>query len=309
MRLRYDEDFVEAAVLVCASGRRSGIPSLQIGRFNREREKLYDILDPDDRNAAFFELHLAWFREWGLEKLLTGPLKEFPRLSSALSILAFRRARGKDDDGAELYVNEAGARTGVLALRPERLVQEVALLPFLRHEMTHLHDMVDPAFGYRPELRGSGVSLASQRLARERYRLLWDVSIDGRLSRAGHETIASREQRQAALSSAFPFWSESRAREVFDSLWASPSPSHRWLEELVCDPRQLQASPGPRAGAACPLCGFPTFVWAESLSLEDGSVTAIQAEFPDWTPAQGVCARCHAIYRQQQTVARSLPLG
>ena len=77
MQLRYDEDFIEAAVFLCASGRRKGVPSLQISRFHREREKLYGILDPDERNAAFFKLHLDWFREWGLELPLTRMLDEF----------------------------------------------------------------------------------------------------------------------------------------------------------------------------------------------------------------------------------------
>src|SRR5689334_8610735 len=67
MRLRYEEDFVESAVLLCATGRRKGASGMLIARFNRERDKLYEILDPDDRNAAFFRLHLDWFREWGLD--------------------------------------------------------------------------------------------------------------------------------------------------------------------------------------------------------------------------------------------------
>jgi hypothetical protein len=304
MRLHYDEDFVEAAVLLCASGRWRGMPSLQVSRFNRERERLYDILDPDDRDAAFFKLHLGWFREWGLERILTKPLNEFPLLSSALTILAFRKARGKDDNGAELYVNEAGTRTGVLAMRPERLAREADLLPFLRHELAHLHDMVDPVFGYRPELPSSGISLGSQRLARERYRLLWDVSIDGRLSRGGRQTVASRDQRWLEFTNAFPFWPESRQQEVFSSLWVGANPSHHYLQELVCDPRQLQSVAGPRAGAPCPLCGFPTFAWAERANLTDNAVAAIQAEFPHWTIEQGACGRCFEIYRRQ---ARPVP--
>lgn len=304
MHLCYDEDFVEAVVLLCASGRWRSISSLQISRFNRERERLYDICDPDDRNAAFFKLHLEWFREWGLEKLLTGPLQEFPLLSSALSVLAFRKARGKDDDGAELYVNEAGTRTGVLAMRPERLARGLNLVPFLRHELAHLHDMVDPAFGYRPELAGLCDSLGSQRLARERYRLLWDVSIDGRLSQVGRQTIATRDERWLAFTCAFPFWNEPRQQQIFDALWTNSSPSHRCLEELVCDPRQLQNASGPQAGAPCPLCGFPTFAWGDAASLAHTMVTAIQSEFPFWAPEQGICARCHAIYRHQARAGR-----
>lgn len=299
MHLRYDEDLVEAAVLLVASGRGRSIASLQIGRFNREREKLYDIIEPDDRNAAFFRLHLEWFREWGLEKRLTAPLSEFPLLSSSLTLVAFRKACTKDDEGSELYVNQNGTRTGVLAMRPERLAGDPNILLFLRHEFAHLHDMVDPVFDYRPELAGAGLSLGSQRLARERYQLLWDVSIDGRLSRAGHETIASREQRWLTFTSAFQFWPEHTQQEIFESLWTNPTPSHQHLEKLVCDPRQLKTAAGSEPGACCPLCGFPTFAWAEPGTIPAGTVATIQSEFPFWSLEQGICGRCYEIYRRQ----------
>ena len=296
MHLRYDEDFVEAAVFLCTSGRRKGVPPLQIARFNHEREKLYAVLDPDERNTAFFRLHLEWFREWGLEKLLTDPLRDFPLLQEALRILAFRKARGRNDDGAELYVNEAGERNGVVVMRPEHIEREAELAPFLRHELAHLHDMVDPNFGYVPDLPVLGPSLKQQRLARERYRMLWDVSIDGRLIRLGRQTVATREQRWSEFSAAFAFWTEARQKEVFESLWWKPAPTHRVLEELVCDPRQLQSTAGPRPGAPCPLCGFPTFAWADAASLTDDTVTTIRSEFPHWAPEHGTCGRCLDIY-------------
>ena len=53
MQLRYDEDFIEAAAFLCTSGRRKDVPSLQIARFHREREKLYAILDPDEPHIGF----------------------------------------------------------------------------------------------------------------------------------------------------------------------------------------------------------------------------------------------------------------
>ena len=299
MHLRYDEDFVEAAVFLCASGCHKGIPSLQVARFNREREKLYAILDPDERNRAFFHLHLEWFRDWGMETLLTDPLRDFPLLSQALKILAFRKARSKNDEGGELYINEAGDRNGVVAMRPERLRQEAELAPFMRHELSHLHDMVNPTFGYLPELAVSGPSLSQQRLARERYRLLWDVSIDGRLVGRGRQTIATKEQRWTEFCGAFDFWPGARQEQVFNSLWNNPQPTHRGIEELVCDPRELHTSTGPRPGAPCPLCGFPTFAWADAPNLTEGTVNLIRSEFPHWTRGQGACSRCVDIYRLQ----------
>lgn len=299
MHLRYDEDLVEAVVFRGASGRLKGIPGLQIARFNREREKLYAIADPDERNQAFFRLHRDWFREWGLEGRLTAPLKEFPLFSQALRILAFRKSRGKNDEGTELYVNETGERNGVVALCPERLGSETDLGPFLRHELSHLQDMVDTAFGYVPELAVVSPSINQQRLARERYRMLWDVSIDGRLVRAERQTVATREQRWLEFCGIFSFWNQARQDQVFNTLWNNPHPAHRVLEELVCDPRQLQADAGPHPGAPCPLCGFPTFAWADDSVLNENTITLIRSEFAHWTPAEGACARCVDIYRRQ----------
>ena len=305
MHLRYDEDFLEAAVGLCAGGRRKGVSPLHIARFSRERERLYAILDPDERNAAFFKLHLEWFREWGLEMLLTGVLREYPLLPKTLKLLAFRKPHGRNDEGAELYVSEAGDRNGVVAMRPDRFEQEADLGSFLRHELMHLHDMVDPGFGYRPELAVPSASPNQYRSARERYRLLWDISIEGRLNHAGRHGVSTRELLCQEFATAFAFWAEARQQKVFGSLWTDPAPTHRLFEELACDPRHVQCAGGPQPGSLCPLCGFPTFDWAAPSSLVD-KVPAIQAEFPHWTPQQGACRRCCAIYR---VLASQTPLA
>ncbi len=305
MLLHYDEDLIEAIVSRRASGRRQEIPCLQVVRFHREREQLYSILDPDERNDAFRRLHREWFREWGLERLLTEPLKEFPILLERLRLLAFRRSRDRHDEGAELYVNGKGERNGLVVVRPEQFERRAELVSFLRHELMHLQDMVDPAFGYQAELPVSGALMNHRRAAGERYHVLWDVSIDGRLTQAGRGTVASREQRWSEFAGVFGFWPEARQRELFDALWASPVPTHSALVELSCDPRQLQTGGGPQPGAACPLCRFPTFAWADPAGLTAETVTAIQREFPRWRVEDGACARCAEIYRRQMPFASS----
>lgn len=331
MTLRYDDDLLEAAVFLCASGRRPGVPRAQIARFHRERERLYAIPDPDERNTAFFQLHLAWFREWGLEDTLGRFLAEFPLLSPALHTLAFRKARGRQEEGAELYVNlapdappavdraasfspdqpaaakpkdlargPAVVRTGVIALRAERFADDAALAALLRHELTHLQDMVDPAFGYSPELRRAGADPACQRLARQRYRLLWDITIDGRLARRPNGAQTLRETHRAAFDRAFGFWPEARRQAVFEELWTNPAPRHQRLEQLAADPRDLAQAARPLPGAPCPLCGFPTFTWADLAGVNARVLAAIRAEFPDWAPERGACARCVEAYQAVQ---------
>lgn len=296
MQLRYDEDFIEAAAFLCTRGRRSGVPAMQIGRFHRERERLYGILDPEERNAAFFRLHLEWFREWGLELPLSEVLQEFPIVRAGLNALAVRKSTSKNDEGAELYVNDTAQRTGLLTLRIERFLDDRALRHYLRHEFTHLHDMLDPAFGYQPELDLPGLNAAQRRLARERYRVLWDITIDARLVAAGHVPTAPREQHARAFACGYSFWPETRRQEVFEALWSAAQPSHRALLELVADPRGLRDAHQPGPGASCPLCGFPTFQWAAAHAILPDLAARIRGEFPHWESEHGVCGRCLETY-------------
>lgn len=296
-QLCYDEDFVEAAVFLCTSGRRKGVPPLQIARFHREREKLYAILDPDERNAAFFNLHLDWFREWGMEKLLMDLLKEFPLLPQKLAVLVVRKTRSKSDDGAELYVNESGQRSAILALRPQSFERDDALREYVRHEFTHLSDMLDPGFDYAPRLELPGLNGAQQRLARERYRLLWDITIDGRLAAAGYTPMQRRDQHAAAFARSYSFWPEQKQTETFNALWQTKAPRHADFLALIADPRGLRDAHRPAPGASCPLCDFPTFNWADVEALQPEIATRVTAEFPAWSLEQGLCGRCLETYQ------------
>lgn len=156
--------------------------------------------------------------------------------------------------------------------------------------------MLDPAFGYLPELDLPGSNPAQQRLARERYRLLWDITIDGRLSAAGRTPLASREQHQAAFSRGYSFWPETRQADTFDALWRNAAPRHAEFLALITDPRGLRTTNHPAPGASCPLCEFPTFAWVTEGNLPPGLVPTIAAQHPGWTPDQGLCARCLETY-------------
>lgn len=296
MRLSYDEELVESAVFLCAEGQRPGVDPAEIRRFHAERERCYAERNPDARNAAFHRCHLAWFRQWQLEALLLNVLGEFPLIAQHAALLAWRRAIAAKDEGAELFVREDGTRNAVVALRAERFTDDAAVRRLLRHEFTHLSDMLDPAFGYTPELRATGPVPTPQRLARDRYRLLWDVTIDGRLTRAGHAVQTSREQHERAFHRAYAFWPEERRAEVFAHLWSSDAPRHAELLDLATDPRDLQHTRQPLPGAPCPLCHFPTFHWADANALDATDVANISRHFPDWSAEQGLCDRCREIY-------------
>ena len=312
MQLQYEDNLLESAVFHCSSGRHgvefAGAPPMQIRRFHREREKLYSILDPDDRNTAFFRLHLEWFREWGMEQSLLDTLDEFPLLGRELATLVFRSARNKTEECAELYVNDAGTRNASVALRANRFCHRTELTAFLRHELMHLHDMLDPAFGYLPGHATEGGNAARQRTARERYRVLWDITIDGRLNASNRSPMADRKHHWSEFQRGYSFWKAETQEKVFRSLWEEGSVvRHAQLWEIASDPRGLRHTDGPLPGAPCPLCGFPTFNWAPQNALDRRCVMdVIAAEFPDWTAEQGICGRCLEVFESSARSERAV---
>jgi hypothetical protein len=94
----------------------------------------------------------------------------------------------------------------------------------LRHEMMHVRDMLDPAFGYERSLPSDTGALTETTL-RDRYRVLWDVTIDGRLALAGHPSDRARVQRLREFEAAFPMLGGD-APVAFDAWFGRRRPTH-----------------------------------------------------------------------------------
>ena len=247
----------------------------------------------------------TWFREWGLEARVVGLVDDFPLIREHLRVLAFRKARNKGEEAAELFVNPETGRHGVVAILPGRLA-DAGLLPILLgHELYHLSDMVNPSFHYSPEWPFSGLTSSQQRLVRERYRLLWAVSIDGRLAGTGRKAATGESGHRPAMERLFGFWDASSRDGVFEELWRGGDPVHPRLLELAGDPRGLSRTQSLTPGGVCPLCRFTTYDWATPESLAPEVVEVVRGEFPGWRPDEGCCARCAEIY----TGASHMPPG
>ena len=296
MKLLFDDDLIETALSRWAAGVWPESSTLLIRRYHAERERCYSILDPDDRNAAFHRVHRSWFEECGLCERLMLCARHFPQLSRGLASLSFRQARSKSDEGAELYVNLEREQQGIVALRPDRLALHSVLAPWLHHEFMHLNDMLDPAFDYSPELEALGLTPSEQRCVRERYRLLWDIAIDGRLAQRQLPSIADQPARRSEFDRGYGFLTSERREALFADLWSGRLATHPQLLSLAADPRALSGLQIPVPGAHCPLCGFSAFDWADPQQLPPDALPRIHREFPHWHRTHGLCARCAEIY-------------
>ncbi|HHT9120320.1 MAG TPA: hypothetical protein ACFYD3_07245 [Candidatus Hypogeohydataceae bacterium YC41] len=84
----------------------------------------------------------------------------------------------------------------------------------LRHELMHVFDQIDEAFGYRAK----DVPKAGTAELR-RYKYLWNVYIDSRLIKAEKPAYASYYSREDEMGECWPELSEDTRKELFDYLW------------------------------------------------------------------------------------------
>lgn len=214
------------------------------------------------------------------------------------------QAPGPKGQAAELF-GSPGRYTVVIAVAPAILLDRPAFEYWARHEFLHIDDMLDPAFKYDVAKRPAGATAAARNLAQDRYAVLWAVSVDARLMKRGAAPADVRNTRLNEWMRAFAMREPDSATRAFDRIWEQCRdvvPNHHTLLEWAqrglpgtgVDAQSTQDP--PTAGAACPLCGFPTFAWAEC-SKRERAIEAICVDFPNWNPDQGLCDRCAEIYQ------------
>lgn len=285
--IEYDPRLVEEATLLALRG--AGDETA----FRRERDRLYEVADPETREAAFRAFHAAWFERLGLGRPIGWALKERKLILRAAERCLVAYAVSTREEGADLFVAER-RRSVAIRLAPATLLAPERLIEFLRHELLHVADMLDPRFAYEPWLPSSDAGPTHRELLKERYRVLWDAYIDGRLSRLGRAPAGVRAERLGEFRRALPTLGE-RAEAEFERFFNAASLRHAELVAFAVDP--------PSGGGCCPLCRFPTHAFEpEPERLPPATRERIRSDFPEWEPAAGLCLQCADLYR-----ARSVP--
>jgi len=278
--------------------------------FQKEKDRIYEISNTEARENSFRRFHNRWFNKLGLNL----PLKKFfsywPVLETATRGCIISRASIRDKVMAELYVDSSGfqdpafwERRIVIQITPEIMSHPHIFLNFLRHEMFHIFDMVDKHFKYDPSYSKNDVGPALDQLLQEKYSVLWNIIIDGRLEKAGHPTPLTREQHEAIFQKAFPLGRNTKG--AFSNFFDKPFKTHLELMAFAKNSQILEkkhVSNQMEKRGRCPLCHFPSF----SLSkIEQGPgsylTQMIHDENPQWEEEKPICLQCLEIYQSRMT--------
>ncbi len=299
IRIIYGPDLVEEGVLLA----ERTAPAGEARAFRRERDRLYELRDSEAREAGFRALHQRWFVHFGLHTVIDQAVAAYGDLFDRVAEGRVLRALTRQDEGADLIdrgpLTLDGGPLLVLRVRPAMLLEPDRLRALLPHELMHVADMLAPAFGYQRTLPPSDDGPSGDNILRERYRVVWDVTIDGRLSRRGLADARVRDARWQEFVTTFTMLDE-RRRDLFDEWFDGNHPTHGRLAAFALAPNGSGGGNAADSGR-CPLCRFPV----ASLDRHPGrlsaaALAAIEADRPTWRIELGLCSQCLDLYEAQQ---------
>ena len=223
-----------------------------------------------------------------------------------------KRAINKVDEGSNVLNRISGRpmiEMRVLASRFCNPEEAQELDAFLIQEFMHAKDMVDPEFDYEDAFIPGNPSVKN--LITARFRLLWNIYVDSRLSRAGIISTMSREARYREFDNFYRKIPEKQRRGIFEGVWQTEKFTHEELLSMATDLESLMSKYVDDAeiseeerdyihlqGSPCPLCKFPTYNWVDDPEsiCDEMVIEAIQIDFPDWENKDGGCDRCIEVY-------------
>ncbi len=240
MRFEYEPTLVERAVRLAVQADATLAAAL-----HAEIDPIYRLDDLERRDRAFADAFSRCFQALDLGRPPTRLIAAFPLLAANIDVCRIRTAPRRADELAELFVrreeDDAGhaARTLLIVLCAESLVDFASTAPMLRRELLHVCDMIDPAFGYDAKELARLPRLDQP--VRDRYRVLWDIYVESRLLMAQRVPAGGAEQLAAAFIRAFTLQGQAPPQRWFDLAFTVEGLRHDVMLSIARRPQEFES--------------------------------------------------------------------
>lgn len=301
MNLKFEPAFIEEAVFL-------GIRSLEqrgaeplAAFFHLQRNQIYEQFQGPQREQRFQSFFEEFFSRLGLRFIFENVLLEFHHLNDSGILVFVKRVWNRKEEGAQLYI-DGHLKTVLLGLQIDGLGNLLFFESFLRHELFHISDMLDPSFQYSPDADLGGFCEVENDLARGRFRLLWNIYITKRIIEAGHFSHMTRDELGLSLSKVFSSWSDQKQKEMFKDFFSRQSLTQGELIQIAKEAESGRS--GLTGGFRCTLCGFPYVDQLSWARVEEKSLVfdAIKIDHPQWLLSSSICRQCLELYLSRARV-------
>ncbi|OGX07587.1 MAG: hypothetical protein A2Z88_08290 [Omnitrophica WOR_2 bacterium GWA2_47_8] len=302
-QVEFGTDFIEETVFLTVHElERQGQQMDLAMRFHEERSRRYEA--PDEIESTRFEtLYLNFFNELGLKQFFYRLLADFPQFAEKNARILIRRAFGRKSEGAELFVR-GSERTVVTGLQTTRILDLGFLKSYLNHEWMRISDMLDPDFKYDVHASLNADNEIEENLNRDRFRVLWDLSIVSRLLNRGGFSYRDMGNLKRQFERVFSTWLPEDRDSIYDAAtkrWPISQKSLIDFSAVVGRKRCSETAP-----VRCPLCHFTTYQLVNNWEDDRARICSVVAEdYPQWIPEEGMCAQCFELFRSRKKVGYS----
>lgn len=281
----------------------------------------YPIADRDDIDFedAFRGIYLRFFKILGYEDIVQSALSEYPVIDEKVGEIIVKVCYAVEKEEANLAKRkiedpERGELAVIiLQITSPRFFEKEGLKIFLRHELMHVTDILDPVFCY--DNNPLGVTPSEECIIKNHYALIWDIYIDQRLVKSERVNPQIKDERRAEFDTTYRSIQEDDRISIFEGLWQIEGLTHPQILACAKNPTGLleyRAALSPEQiarqkqdkkkkihlpGMLCPLCKFPTHRWKEEESILKEVIEKIKEDAPNWDPSDGICERCDEVYR------------
>ena len=236
MSIEYDKRLVEDLVFLGMRSLERQGNSADFALWRSSLDAIYEDHAPGHlRDAAFDDLHARFFSRLELDLPLREVLVDFPMLISRAAGFRVCLCVDPKSEGADLFrrslMSDASAKPDhvVLRCRADRFLAGVGFKTWLRRELYHASDMLDPDFAYGVLASDDSWNPGRETLVRDRYTALWNVWIDVRLAKAGLLSAEEEVPHEQILDRVFHSCASLAGRTLYSQLQGASRLSHQDL--------------------------------------------------------------------------------
>ena len=245
MQVHYEQTLVEE----CVFRATRADPAL-------ERE-MHAALDPiyalrkksnGESDAQFQNVFSAFFARLKLDGVIVDLLAEQPQIAESVSRCIVSQAERQRAESAELFSKKQDVthRTLMIRITPDSLISPNRAAGHLRRELFHVADMVNDTFAYRPDQIDE--INPRRNLILDRYRVYWDIYIEGRLYRRQQGDPRAMNRLRHALPRTLGVDYTDHSRAIFDQLFTARQLTHQQLLSWARQPQQCGCASATSVG-------------------------------------------------------------
>jgi hypothetical protein len=278
MLIEYDPSFVEQTVFLFARNN----PDIE-RNLHATIDDLYNLPTGQERDKQFQDAYSEFFIRLRLDRIVAGLTGEWPLIAEHVGRCLVREAQGRKAESAELHVQHvrsettATDRTIMVQICPHSMLEPTPLSSWMRRELAHIDDMIDPGFKYSPQAISEPPS--RQNLILDRFRVLWDIYVEGRLLRKGMAPSLLASHLRSMLERVFPGHDSILLDRAFKRVLGAATLTHAQLLQWARSPETLFGS--CRGDIRVPLVDNQPQIVEPGRNVDDRSITADSTELKE----------------------------